>query len=86
MDGMEDDALNSILGDLDGVEGREVCQACGKPMDEAKPDEDHKIEEPEVKGGMKITIEPMDAMKAKEELSKATNADMDDDKGMPLML
>jgi hypothetical protein len=92
-DNMEDDALNSILGDLDGVEGREVCQSCGKPMDEMPGDEDekdHPIEDPKladsVNGGMKITVEPMTAEKAKEALSKVTDDEEDHDDFSPLML
>lgn len=84
----EEEAMNSILGDLDGVEGREVCQMCGKPMDEmpgGKEEKDHPIED-NPKGGMKITIEPISAEKAKEELSKVTDSEEDHDDFSPLML
>jgi hypothetical protein len=84
MPGMEDDALNSILGDLDGVEGREVCQACGKPMgDEAPKPEDGKSA-----GGVEITIKPMDADAAKDKMLdlKDLHDDPMDDDSAPLML
>jgi GTP-sensing pleiotropic transcriptional regulator CodY len=87
----EEEALNSILNDIDGVEGRQVCSECGREVggdEKLKEKDDNPLEEPGVKGGMKITIEPMTAEKAKEELSKVTDSptDEEEDEGMPLIL
>ena len=85
---MEDEAMNSILGDLDGVEGREVCAACGQP----KMGDDLEKAGKEAAGGMKITIEPMSAEEAKDktedmmDMKNLKDEDMEDDGGMPVIL
>lgn len=85
MHDMEDEAMNAILGDLDGVEGREVCSKCGSSPEKMGDDLDKAGKEA---GGMKITIEPMSADKAKDEMdmSNLKDEDMDDDGGMPVIL
>lgn len=88
----ESDALDSILNDLDKMEGKEVCESCGKPVDdseEVSPGVD-KVEagKPDVHG-MKVTIEPMTPEQAKDKIKELTskeNDKEDEDSDLPFML
>lgn len=83
---LEEQAMQGILGDLDGVEGREVCQACGKPLDEEAPMNDEKEPMGKVEG-VEVSIKPLASDEAKPlDLKDLKDEEPEHDDGMPLIL